>query len=197
MSLRWPGGLPDVPLPDEPEPEQLWSEPARWRVSWRWATKRHECTLAGVLKRCGGRCCKSPSFWPPTSGGREDHGCFWLGPQGCTLSPEDKPVVCHLYPLKVNKSGTLILHRAAALALCLGNHGQGPMILDALRPSLELLFGAEQFERVRADVLAERDSWFDVPPAVLAAAEREEAWAAANTIPRPRSEGAGSEGGEG
>jgi hypothetical protein len=159
----------------------------RWRLSWKWATKRHACTLAGIVQNCGGRCCSSPHFWPPRVGGRADHGCYWLGPQGCRLSAQDKPVGCHLYPLRLSAAGTLGLHRAAALQFCKGNHGQGPLLVDALRPSLVALFGERQFEAARAEVLAERDAWFDVPPEVEAAYERELEWERLNLRPLPRS----------
>lgn len=68
----------------------------------------------------------------------------------------------------------------------MGNHGVGPLLIDVLEASLVRLFGRAQYDRVRADVVAGKDSYFNVPPAVLAAYEQEEAWAAANAVPQPR-----------
>lgn len=168
---------------DEAESEP---EPVRWKVSAKWAAKRHDCTLHGILKRCGGMCCKNPHLWPPSAGGKG--GCVHLGEKGCTLAPEDKPVVCHLYPLKLNGSGTLIVHHGAIFAkgMCKGNHGEGPPIIETVGESLAGLFGREQYERVHADVMAGRDSYFDVPPAVLAAVAREHEWEEQNIPPKPR-----------
>jgi hypothetical protein len=165
-----------------------------WRVSAAWAAKQHECTLAGILKRCAGRCCYGPTFWPARAYDIGPlHACGNLGEHGCVLSPADKPVVCLLYPLKVNANNTLVLHAKAALPsgpICRGNHGEGPPLIVALEPSLTELFGAEQYARVRADVLAGRDSYFWPSEAVLAAAEAEGREAERETcLPRPEVSG--------
>lgn len=167
--------------------------PVRWAVSAKWLSKPHECNLAGILARCGGGCCRSPSFWPPVSGARRDGAhvlCDWLGPQGCRLPAEDKPVTCLLYPAILNDHDKLILHHRTTFAnsVCKGNHGNGPPLIDALGDNLVELFGPAQYARVRADVLAGRDSFFDVPPAVVAAKAREAAEEAARQVPTRRSD---------
>jgi hypothetical protein len=169
----------------------LWEEPTQWRVSAAWATKPYECTLRGIMTRCGGHCCHSKVFWPPTSGNQGGPGgCHWLGAEGCLLGPDKRPVTCLIYPLKLNKAGTLVIHHKAVVnkTLCSGNYGapDAPMLIDAIAEHMVALFGQQQYDRVRADVVAGRDSYFDVPPHVLAAYEQEERWAAANEIPRPR-----------
>lgn len=167
----------------------LWPEAPRWRVSAAWLRRQHDCTLAGILGRCGAACCTS-GFWPPAAYHAGEPGpCGMLGPRGCTFAPADKPVTCHLYPLRV-RNGLLGLHHRATYerGVCKGNHGRGPMLIDALRANLTELFGEEQYERVRAELLAGHDSYFEVPPQVLAAYEREEQWASALTPPRPRSQ---------
>jgi hypothetical protein len=112
-----------------------------------------------------------------------------LGPDGCTFSVDDKPVTCALYPLTVNRAGTLILHHKAMMPTspCKDAYRNGPMLVDALRDHLVSLFGPDQVARVRADVVAGRDSFFDVPPAVAAAWVRERDLAAGNMPPEPRS----------
>ena len=157
----------------------------RWRVSAAWATKLHDCTAAGSASRCGGRCCRHQAFWPPKSG---DGGCPRLGPTGCTFDPADKPVTCALYPLVLSPKGTLIMHHKAMLqgSPCKDAYRHGPMIIDAIRPGLESLFGADQVSRVRADVVDGRDGFFDVPPAVAAAYARERELEAGNMPPAPR-----------
>src|SRR5262245_12825514 len=166
--------------------------PTRWKVSAAWARRAHECNLAGILRRCHGGCCRTASFWPPRAFAHDDGTpttCGRLGPGGCTYAPADKPVVCHLYPLTLNDSGTLVLHHRATThsGVCKGNHGEGPPLIVALADNLIHLFGAEQYERVRAAVLTGQDSYFDPPPAVVAALNREHDWAATKTPPEPRS----------
>lgn len=164
----------------------LWDEPPIWRVSVEIA-KPHECNIAGIMLRCGGGCCKSKSYWPPTSGGNEDGSCAWLGPRGCTLAEVDKPVVCQLYPLLLH--GDLIaLHFRVRLktSVCKGNHGNGPPLIDSMRSNLIGLFGEAQVDAVRADVMAGIQGKFYPSPDILAAVERERAWEAVNAVPEPR-----------
>lgn len=156
-----------------------------WRVSAAWVTRQHDCTPQGIEERCGGACCRMKGYWPSSAYGGV---CEHLGDQGCTLSAADKPVGCHLYPLLLRRD-LLSGHHIATMpnGACAGNHGRGPMMLDALRSGLVHLFGQEQFDRVRADVLAGRDSYFDVPPAVALAMEDEAALEADNLPVLPRS----------
>ena len=162
----------------------------RWKISAKWASRRHECNLAGIRARCGGTCCKSPSFWPPMASPHpEVLGCVHLGPAGCTLAPKDKPIVCHLYPLTLNKNDKLVVHNRATTekGRCKGNHNNGPMIIDVLKDSLIELFGEAQYNRVRADIVSGKDSYFVLSKELLEQWEREKAWAEANVVPRPRS----------
>lgn len=164
--------------------------PVRWRVSAAWSRRAHECTLAGIKARCGGGCCYGPSYWPARSypAGAAGGPCGHLGPNGCDLSGDDRPVTCLLYPLRLNKAGMLVLHHrtTTATSVCKGNHGQGPALIEAMAYSLTSLFGAVQYERVRAAVMAGADSYFDVPPEVLRSYELELAQEAANEQPIPR-----------
>lgn len=162
-----------------------------WKVSAAWTGKQHDCTLEGILARCKGSCCHSETYWPPAAskGIREDHGCTYLGDAGCRLPAEDKPVTCLLYPLRLNSSGSIVLHHRTMweTSCCAGNHGKGPPLIVAMEDSLVGLFGRAQYERVKADILAGKDSFFTVPPPVLQAIKDEEEWEKNLTIPLPRS----------
>ena len=168
----------------------LWPDlPTRWRVSAAWLAKQHDCTPRGIADRCGGGCCTNVNYWPPSTG--TGAGCPYLGGPdnpGCTLSAADRPVTCLLSPLLVNANGTIVLHARATTGhgVCKGNFGRGPMLIDALQGQLTALFGPDAVARVRADVVAGRDSYFDVPADVLAAYEREHRWALGNVLPVPR-----------
>jgi hypothetical protein len=162
-----------------------------WGVSAAFLTKKHNCTLAGITARCGGACCYGPTFWPGRVSSTTEHkACPRLGDKGCTFSDNDKPVTCHIYPLRLNKNNKLVLHHRAMFptGICKGNFGNGPMLVDAMRNNLIALFGEAQYTRVRADVIAGKDSYFEVPPAVFAAYEAEFALELANKPPVPRSQ---------
>jgi hypothetical protein len=164
--------------------------PLRWRVSAAWSRRAHDCTLAGIEARCHGGCCYGPTYWPAVSypGGPEGGPCGNLGPEGCRWSGADRPVTCLLYPLRLNRAGMLVLHHrtTTASSICKGNHGQGPALIDAMEYSLTSLFGAEQYARVRAEVMAGRDTYFEVPAEVLASYELEQAQEAVREQPVPR-----------
>lgn len=161
--------------------------PTQWRVSAAWLAKPHDCTLRGIMARCGAACCKGTTYWPPRTGGDTGH-CPHLGPGGCQYTPADRPVTCLLYPLVLNASGTLVLHSRATTqrGICKGNHGRGEPLVVVLEAPLVALFGAAQYARVRAAVLAGTDSYFVVPAAVAQAYAAEQAMAAANVVPPPR-----------
>ena len=167
----------------------LFPKKVQWRISAAWAIKQHDCTLHGIKTRCGG-CCHSKKWWPPAAFNNPDGACGHLVPTGCVLTPEDKPIKCHLYPLVVSKNGLIKLNFRWGTAKtwgCKGNHGNGPMLLDALKNSLIHLFGAEQFTRVRKQVLTGANSYFDVPDDVVGAFEAE-CFEEANMVPvMPRS----------
>lgn len=160
----------------------------KWKISAAWASKPHDCTLEGILKRCGGGCCKSPTYWPPNS---NKGVCAHLGVNGCVLSAEDKPVTCLLYPLVVNDSGTIVLHHRTTTqtGICKGNHSKGPALIDALEGNLSELFGEEAYSRLRREVMAGRDTFVSVPDDVWAAFEKEKEWAQDKTIPLARLSG--------
>lgn len=165
----------------------------RWKVSAKWAARAHDCTLSGIRSNCAAGCCTSgPSgtYWPARAWGNAPRQrCGMLGENGCTFAREDRPVGCLLYPLVVNPTGTLILHHrvVSRTSCCKAAHGSGPPIIEAVGWCLTLLFGADQYARVRDDVLAGRDSWLDVPEAIETAVEQERQWQAQNLPPEPRS----------
>lgn len=163
----------------------------RWTVSHKWLTKKHDCTLAGIRGRCHGGCCHSATYWPPVAYDGPDKACGMLGPAGCQFSDADKPITCLLYPLILNKYGQLGLHIRATTGkgVCKGNHGKGPMLIDALRLNLIELFGVEQFDRVRREILAGRDSYFVVSDKIALQYSLEKVMADKNLPPVPRTKG--------
>ena len=95
---------------------------------------------------------------------------------------------CQLYPMRLNKNLTLIVHARAFLKgrPCRPNFGLGPPIIVALEDNLVPVFGQEQYDRVRDTILSEQDSYFDVSELIQAQWEREARWTADNMHPRPR-----------
>jgi hypothetical protein len=162
--------------------------PTRWKVSAKWATKRHNCTLDGVLKTCHGRCCTSKKYWPASSGS-SPYGCEWLGDKGCSLEFQDRPVGCLIYPFLLNKNGTLVLHHRVTtkVTVCADNHGRGPIIIDALKDQFVSIFGEEQYNKLRNDVMNGRDGHLEVSEQLAAQVLREQWWEDNNIVPIPRS----------
>lgn len=159
--------------------------PPVWRLKPGTATIPWECTPEGIRSRCHGRCC-TVGWWPPKPDGR----CVHLDPDtGCTLGV-GRPVACHLYPLQVKANGTMVAHAMTRYpgAMCMGNRGAAgaPMLIDALRPGLVALFGAEEWVAARAAVVGGRDYLFVVPKWVLDAIEQEAVWEVAGVPPERR-----------
>lgn len=156
----------------------MFFEKTVWRVSRRWLTRRHECTLLGISKRCHGACCTHKGFWPPSAYGGV---CGHLGPKGCDLDQKHRPVVCSLFPLRLVK-GMLVLHIRSTYekGVCQGNHRNGPLLIDALKPSLVGLFGQDEYNRVRADLEAGKNSYFLPSESIVKRMRDEEELAAQN-----------------
>ena len=163
------------------------NDPVYWRISAKWASHIIDCTLNGIQTGCGGRCCRTKTFWPPSA--TDGDACGNLGPDGCVLG-DDRPVTCLLYPFRL-VNGTLVLHGKTLIPKsgnCAPCHHKGTQtIAEALHGSFTTLFGAEQADRIVADVLAGRDPIVEVPPDTLRALEAERAWEAANRLPPGRS----------
>lgn len=166
----------------------------RWKVSGAWLRKRWDCTSAFITSRHGcGSCCKGKvaGYWPPRRvyPGETVARCYYLGPEGCTLSLNDKPIGCILTPLTLNHNRTLVvMHRLQfENSMCRGACGTGPPLIDALKDGLQALFGAEQWQRVRKEVMDGQDSEFHLPPVRRREYDRELAAEAKNEIPVPRS----------
>lgn len=160
----------------------------RWKVSTAWATKHLDCTVRGITKEggCGGKCCWN-GYWPSVAPDGEQ-GCAHLGDAGCTLGDHDKPVTCLLYPLRLNKAGTLVLHMTSIVphGCCAPNYRLGGTVFESLKNNLSALFGPAQYERAAQALAAGKEAWFDVPDHVLAAIDQETAWEENNTVPLPR-----------
>lgn len=130
-------------------------------------------------------------WWPASAAGiGKPTPCHYLGDRGCTLSLDDRPVTCILYPLVFNKAGTLVNQMMTVFGngVCKGNHGQGPPLIDALKPGLIALFGEDQYDRAREAVMAGGDAVFVVPPDVEAAYAAEVIEKSVRALPPPRSQ---------
>lgn len=175
--------------------ERNWAAdpPRKWKFSWRWLTKRLNCTEEGITgpEGCGG-CCISQDYWPPSAGGTEyGYMCPMLGDNGCSFSIEDRPIVCLMYPLTVAPSGTVGLMVQATRS-----HGPsapcykaGPMIIDSLRNQLIAVIGESEYWRVREGLLEERDVEVEVPYLVILQLAKEYIWAIRGEVPQSRSGG--------
>ena len=173
--------------------DSLWPDaPTSWRFSAKWLATRHDCTLDGILARCGGGCCTSGpggTYWPAKAyGDAPMTPCGHLGADGCSMAPDQRPIKCLLYPLVVNDQGTVVRHFRAGLAtsVCKGNAGQGPMLVDALAASLVALLGPAGYWRLRQHVLAGTDVTLELPADVARAYQEELQLEAANLPPTAR-----------
>lgn len=157
------------------------------RVSAAWLRRPHDCTLHGIINRCHGRCCYGPTYWPGKAGMRPLHACHWLGTAGCTLGAA-RPITCLLYPARINARGALVLHHRATMktSCCKGNHGCGPMLVDAIAEGLRVVFGETNAALIRERVVAGRDVHVMLPHASRVALAQERRWEAANEVPAPR-----------
>ena len=70
---------------------------------------------------------------------------------------------------------------------CSFNYGTGPMVIEAIHPSLVLLFGKEEADKAVEAVRNGLDPIIKVPKSVSDALQREEAWSLENVPPEPRS----------
>lgn len=108
---------------------------------------------------------------------------------GCELGAA-RPITCLLYPLRLNNSGTLVLHVRATTGCCRRTYRVGGRsIARNLRDSLALLFGAEAADQAVADVEAGKDATLEVPEWVLEALAEETEWEDTNTVPKARTGG--------
>lgn len=173
-------------------PPHLWDDQRTWTTSAAWLAKPWDCTLAGITREggCGGGCCTSPTFWPPKAG-ESAAGCDQLGPDGCTMTEQQRPVKCLLYPLLENKSGKLVAHGRAPMGVCkpvsLGNAPDGaPQLSEAMHSNLAEVLGADQADQVSADTAQGVDSVVAVPALTNYWLHVETVWEAQDMVPVDR-----------
>lgn len=158
-------------------------------VSAAWIGKRFDCTAEHITSEggCGGSCCIGDVFWPAKL--YDDKKCGFLGEHGCVLPLEERPVTCLLFPIVPNKDNRLILfHRSMfKKGMCKGAFGKGPLLLDSQKEVLVMLFGEEQYNKVRRDVLAGKDSMFVVTDEVWECFQRDMHSEDNGIKPKPRS----------
>lgn len=130
----------------------------RITVSWKWTSKEIACAPVFIRLHCQGACCKSKNYWLPKKDGSN---CPKLGPEGCTFTVQEKPVVCLLYPLVI-KNDKMVLHARALLHYCKPNYKiGGQTIWEQNRINLIELFGEDQFNRVLNDIRQQQDSYLE------------------------------------
>ena len=136
-------------------------------ISAKWANKVHAC--GQHFEICGGACCQALAPVKP---------CAKLTATGCKFGFRDRPIVCLIYPFRVNKNSKLVLHNKATFkkGTCKGLYGMGvtPVILT-IKEHLKAAFGAAQFRRVFDSICLGKDSFFLVENEVIRAYEIEEA----------------------
>lgn len=105
------------------------------RVSYKWANKFISCDI----EACHGSCCTAKSYYPP----KANNGvCFYLSSTGCVLKEYEKPIICLLYPLIINKNNLLVLHGKALLGTCKLCYKKKEIpILQYLKSNLVSVFG--------------------------------------------------------
>lgn len=159
-----------------------------WRISWRWASKQLDCTASGIARNCHAGCCfsRGGSYWPANAHSPVDGPCFWLGPKGCQLPLEDRPISCLMYPLVLTKANTWVTHFRSGIGCCRTNVGQGPRVIDVLREPLVALFGVKTAAAVRDDILGQRDAEVPVTNKLSGQWRFELELKANRTIPKPR-----------
>ena len=158
----------------------------KWRVSAKWSTKRIDCTPRGILFSCHAKCCRAP-FWPGRAGENKVY-CDFLGNKGCTLTVEQRPIVCNLFPFTVSKENLIRLSGTsiAKHQCCNPCYGAGPMIIDALNDNFEHMFGKEQTRVIIETVKSGKDAIIDVPDSIYHDWLREEEQAEKDVLPTPR-----------
>lgn len=160
--------------------------PTRWYVSAAVSKMRFNCTPDHIIEKCGGHCCHNPHYWPPKS--FEGGVCEYLGKQGCTLDPLDRPIGCLFFPFALSREWKLNMYFGLRFkhSKCNEAYGTGPLLIDALNWGLVAIFGQEQYDRVRADVMSGKDGHFDLSEELIEQYKREYKWEMKNIKPIPR-----------
>lgn len=164
-------------------------EPLVWRISAKWATKKLDCTLQGIIHRCHGGCCYSRkgAYWPARAHSPIDGPCYWLGDRGCKLQRMDRPLTCLMYPLVLNASNMWVMHYRGRRGCCAANVDKGPMLIDVMATNLTVIFGEDLASEIREFVLSGRNPEFVVADAIADHWMHEQTLIAADRIPEPRS----------
>lgn len=133
-----------------------------WKMSAAWASKPFDCTLNGIVNRCEGGCCyKLHNLWPHRA--FENKECaFFVKGHGCSLTVDERPIDCLLYPMMFNEKGNIVLHQRTCFAhsVCKGNYGKGSPLIVNLRECLTSIFGKEQYELALRMVMSGQDATF-------------------------------------
>ena len=156
-----------------------------WKFSSKWLSKQLDCTLNGILTKCGAGCCRNDrvKFWPPSSG--QDGKCPWLGEKGCKLPWENRPIECLMAPLVV-RNNSVGLHIYAVTikgGTCNKCYKSGPRVVDALADCLILLFGVDNYKRIKEGVDNDLDISVELSKVFLERLQHEETLKNNNIVP--------------
>ncbi len=160
-----------------------------WSLSAKWALHHLDCTVHGITTRCNAMCCVHQNLYPPSCGAAYGlQHCYHLTPTGCSLG-EDRPVICHLFPLRLNLQNKLIGWGRMCLPgnICYPNINIGPTILDTMHASFALLFGKSTTDYIIEMVSKGKDPYFAVPAATVHIYEIELQAEQSKAVPLPRS----------
>jgi hypothetical protein len=148
--------------------DNIYGDYVKVNISSKWARHKFKCSLDYIKQVCGGRCCQGSdkvliSLLPSEEQQHIDNGkdvqngllqpdpktgqCPYKGEHGlCSIhGSEQKPFGCIASPFTLNKGNTLIVRDRYTKLKC---HGEGQPAYHAFRGSLDLLFGADEAQRI-------------------------------------------------
>jgi hypothetical protein len=159
-----------------------------FRVSSAWLSHPFQCDVEHIIECCKGVCCTGSVFWPSNAYPELGH-CGHLGEAGCVLTLEERPITCTIFPIYPNAHNTLVMFQRSMFqkGMCKGAFNKGSKsLIETQKDGLIRIFGEDQYNRVLTDVLAGRDSYFNVPPDMWEAFQAEAEAENNHVKPEPR-----------
>ena len=159
-----------------------------FKLSAKWASKPFCCTVEHIQKKCRGACCfnNNNNFWPGNSSGKED--CFYHSETGCTLSVDDRPIACLLFPLRIHSSGLIRMYHRALFTkgICKGAYRVGNMLIEEMGWALRSVFGDVVYEQAVLSVKKGKDFIFPATEQIQKILKYEEYCEKNKVPPTPR-----------
>jgi len=141
------------------------------KISTNWLNKKFLCSYDYILKECKGRCCQSSDKILISLLPNEINNFIELGRKvennllcadSRNICPEKndnglcnlhnthlKPFGCIASPFTINKNNTLIIRYRYSRLKCFGN---GEPAYKVFKPSLDLIFGKDESERICKEI---------------------------------------------